>query len=386
MKVFDLFYTFLAAVLFIAAFPFLILLSFKKKYRHSLPARFFLWKNPSFKPHDIWFHVCSLGEAKAIAPLVELLGDVKIAITTITHTGYEAASKYPAQVRYLPYEFWLWIWMRTPKIVVILEAEFWYLLFRIAHARGSHVIALNARISERSFPKYYKMRWFYKLLLSQCDRIFCQSTEDMVRFVALGATNVEVLGNIKLAQKIVATKEYPKPAGTLIVAGSTHEGEEEGIIRGFAAYKENNPNAKLLVVPRHPERFEKVYALIQKTAPAMSLARWSESKELSSDITLVNMMGELNNLYAISDVAILGGAFSPIGGHNPLEPAHFGCKIITGEHIFLQRELFKYVHHVQFVAQEDIAKALANAEVLPPSTVDETIDMGRIVDYLKTRC
>lgn len=384
MKVFDLFYIFLAAVLFTVAFPFLILLSFKKKYRHSVPARFFLWKNRPFKPHDIWFHVCSLGEAKAISPLVELLSDAKIAITTITHTGYGAALKYPAQVRYLPYELWLWIWIRAPKVVVVLEAEFWYLLFRIAHARGSRVIALNARISERSFPKYYKMRWFYKRLFAQCDRIFCQSTEDMARFITLGATNVEVLGNIKLAQKIDTTKIYLKPDCTLIVAGSTHEGEEESIIRGFLAYKEHNPNTKLLVVPRHPERFEKVYGLIQKTVPSMSLSRWSESQEMASDITLVNVMGELNNLYAISDVAILGGAFASIGGHNPLEPAHFGCKIITGEHIYLQRELFKYVHHVQFIAPEGIEKALIFAEGLPPSTVDETIDMDRIVDYLKT--
>ncbi|MDP2077862.1 MAG: lipid IV(A) 3-deoxy-D-manno-octulosonic acid transferase [Sulfuricurvum sp.] len=384
MKVFDLFYTLLAVILFIAAFPFLLLLSFKKKYRHSIPARFFLWKNPSFKPHDIWFHVCSLGEAKAIAPLIELLGDAKIAITTITHTGYEAALKYPGQVRYLPYEFWLWIWVRTPKIVVVLEAEFWYLLFHIAHARGSRVVALNARISERSFPKYYRMRWFYKRLLSQCDRIFCQSTEDMVRFIALGATNVEVLGNIKLAQKIAVTKEYPKPACTLIVAASTHEGEEEPIVNGFLAYKERNPDAKLLVVPRHPERFEKVFGLIQKTAPLMSCVRWSDSQKFQSDITLVDAMGELNNLYAISDVAILGGAFAPVGGHNPLEPATFGCKIITGEHIFSQRELLKYVHHVQFVAPEGISKALADAKTLPPSHVDETIDLNRLVDYLKT--
>jgi len=323
VKVFDLFYTFLAAVLFIAAFPFLVLLSLKKKYRHSVPARFFLWNNPPFKPHDIWFHVCSLGEAKAIAPVIELLGDAKIAITTITHTGYSAALKYQAQVRYLPYEIWLLIWMRAPKVVVVLEAEFWYLLFRLAHARGSCVIALNARISERSFPKYYRMRWFYKRLLVQCDRIFCQSTEDMVRFIALGAHNVEVLGNIKLAQKIETTKSYLKPNCTLIVAGSTHEGEEESIVRGFAAYKKHSPEAKLLVVPRHPERFEKVYGLIQKTAPSMSLSRWSESQELASDITLVNVMGELNNLYAISDVAILGGAFASIVVHNPLETAHF---------------------------------------------------------------
>jgi len=379
---FDIFYTLVAAFFYVVALPLLILFSFKKKYRDSIPARFFGIKNPPFQPHDIWFHVCSLGEAKAIAPIVEKLKEKKIAISVITHTGYEAASKYAAQVRYLPYEIWLWFWIERPKTVVVLEAEFWYLLFRLAARRGARVIALNARISERSFPKYYRMRWFYRILLSQCDRIFCQSSEDMVRFIALGAKNVEVVGNIKLAQKIEAFKRYPKPEGTVIVAASTHEGEEEGILRGFMAYREHNPHAKLLVVPRHPERFSKVGDLIAKTAPAMRLTRWSESQSISEDITLVDAMGELNNLYAISDVAVLGGAYAPIGGHNPLEPATFGCKIITGEQMFLQRELFKYVSHVQFTSLEGIGEALKNAEELPPSQISGSVDLQRVLNYL----
>lgn len=107
---FDLLYTFAAAFVYAVAFPLLILFSFKKKYRESLPARFFGIKNPPFAPHDIWFHVCSLGEAKAIAPLIERLRGKRLAISVITHTGYEAASGYAAQVRYLPYEIWLWFW------------------------------------------------------------------------------------------------------------------------------------------------------------------------------------------------------------------------------------------------------------------------------------
>ncbi|MDD5717061.1 MAG: lipid IV(A) 3-deoxy-D-manno-octulosonic acid transferase [Sulfuricurvum sp.] len=379
---FDFFYSVLAAVFYVAALPLLVLFSFKKKYRISVPARFFGINNPPFQAHDIWFHVCSLGEAKALAPLVEQLENYRLAITTITHTGYEAASQYKAQVRYLPYEIWLWFWIRDPKTVVVLEAEFWYLLFRLAHRRGGRVIALNARISDRSFPKYYRMRWFYRILLSQCDRIFCQSSEDMARFMALGAKNVEVVGNIKLAQKIEATKTYSKPQGLVIVAASTHEGEEEGILNGFIAYRKHNPSARLLVVPRHPERFAKVGELIAKTAPMMELSYWSESQTISNDITLVDAMGELNNLYAISDVAILGGAFKPIGGHNPLEPARFQCKIITGEAIFLQRELFKYVSHVQYVKPEAIAEALVAAESIPPSQVNESIDLQKVVDYI----
>ena len=381
--VFDLFYTLVAAFFYVVALPLLILFSFKKKYRDSIPARFFGIKNPPFHPHDIWFHVCSLGEAKAIAPILQKLENKKIAISVITHTGYEAASKYAAQVRYLPYELWLWFWIERPKTVVVLEAEFWYLLFRLARTRGARVIALNARISDRSFPKYYRMRWFYRILLAQCDRIFCQSSEDMARFIALGARNVEVVGNIKLSQKIEATKHYPKPDGLLIVAASTHEGEEDGILRGFMEYRKHNPSAKLLVVPRHPERFAKVGELIAKTAPAMSVERWSVSQTLNTDIVLVDSMGELNNLYAISDVAILGGAFASVGGHNPLEPAHFGCKIISGEQIFLQRELFKYVSHVQFTPLEGIPDALIHAEMLPPSQIHGSVDLERVIEYLQ---
>lgn len=379
---FDLLYTFVAASLYAVALPALILFSFKKKYRDSLPARFFGIKNPPFTPHEIWFHVCSLGEAKAIAPIIERLEGKRLAISVITHTGYEAASKYAAQVRYLPYEVWLWFWIERPKTLVVLEAEFWYLLFRLAHARGARVIALNARISERSFPKYYRMRWFYRRLLAECDRIFCQSTEDMARFIALGARNVEVVGNIKLAQRIEAAKTYPKPEGTLIVAASTHEGEEEAILDAFAAYRQGNRGAKLLVVPRHPERFGKVAELIAQRLPQMNVTRWSESQTIGSDITLIDAMGELNNLYAISDVAILGGAFKPIGGHNPLEPAHFGCKIITGKEIFLQRELFRYVSHVQFVDSDAIGDGLIEAENLPPSQVNATIDLERVIEFL----
>jgi len=382
VKVFDILYTFLAVTLFVVALPFILFISFKKKYRSSIPSRFFLWNNSPFEEHDIWFHVCSLGEARAIAPIIERLDGFKIAISVITHTGYEAASKYRAQVRYLPFEPWLWFWIRRPKTVVILEAEFWYLLFSICTLRGARVIALNARISDRSFPKYYKMRWFYARLFEKCDLILCQSSDDMARFIALGARNVEVVGNIKLAQQIEVTKVYSKPDGLLIVAGSTHEGEEEGIIRGFMDYRTHNPRAKLLIVPRHPERFTKVAELIRRFVPQMSMSRWSQTQTIDTDITLIDAMGELNNLYAISDIAILGGAFSPIGGHNPLEPAHFGCKIITGKQIFLQRELFKYVSHVQFVELDGISKALRIAETLPPSQVNAMIDLDRVMGCL----
>ncbi len=384
MKPFTLLYFILATLLYGVALPFLILISFKAKYRESIPARFFLWKNGRFKKSDIWFHVCSLGEARALAPIMALLEGREISISTITHTGHAEASKYEAEVRYLPYEAMLPFWVNKHQYLVVLEAEFWYLLFAVAKARGAKVVLLNARMTERSFPKYMKLRWLYVQMFKRVDKIFCQSSADKERFEALGATNIEVVGNIKLAQKIVSTKQYVKPNSEVIVAASTHADEEELIVDAFLEYKKER-HSKLVVVPRHPERFEAVYSLLEEMKDEwITLSRWSEVQDFEADIILVDAMGELNNIYAISDVAIIGGAFrEDVGGHNPLEPAHFGCKIITGEHAFMQQELFKYVHNVQVVKNEELFVALEKAESMQGAYVDEKIDLESIIRYLK---
>ena len=383
MKPFTLLYFFLATLLYVVALPFLILISFKAKYRESIPARFFLWKNGWFKKEDIWFHVCSLGEARALAPIVERLKGRDLSISTITHTGHAEASKYEAETRYLPYEALLPFWITKHKYLVVLEAEFWYLLFAVARAKGSKVVLLNARMTERSFPKYMKLRWLYVQMFKRVDKIFCQSSADKERFEALGASNIEVVGNIKLAQKIVSTKQYVKPSGEVLVAASTHADEEKLIVDAFLEYKKER-HTKLVVVPRHPERFEAVYTLLQEMKDEwITLSRWSEQQDFEADIILVDAMGELNNIYAISDVAIIGGAFrDDVGGHNPLEPAHFGCKIITGLHAFMQQELFKYVHNVQEVKNDAILEALEKAESMENSYVDEKIDLESIIRYL----
>jgi len=374
-------------VLFFIALPLIIYLSFKQKYKESIPARFFLVNNPRFKSFDgIWFHVCSLGEARALKPILELLNLGNIKITTITQTGQSEAKRYNAELRYLPYEMYLPFWIKRQKVLVVLEAEFWYLLFRVAFLRGTKVILLNARISDKSVDKYMKFAWFYRKLLSVVEIVYAQSQSDKNRFLALGAKHVEVIGNIKLAGKINKTKEYKKPDAEVIVAGSTHEQEEEAIVKSFLDYKEKNPQAKLIVVPRHPERFDSVYELIQASVAESGLrcSRFSENTSFEEDITLVDMMGELNNIYAISDVAILGGAFrADVGGHNPLEPAYFGCKIITGKHFFHQKELFKYVEHVQYVESDEIRDALEKAKKLPPSQVQEKINLEPVVRKIK---
>lgn len=372
-------------MLYIVALPLLFILSFKSKYKQSIPARFFLFKNRPFKAHDkVWFHVCSLGEAKALKPILQEL-DEEVCITTITHTGQEEAKKYKAEVRYLPYEIFLPFWMKKQKVLVVLEAEFWYLLFVLVFKRGAKVILLNGRISDKSVKSYLQFSWFYKKMLSCVEIIYAQSEVDKNRFLALGAKNIEVIGNIKLADEIRHTKEYVKPLQEVIVAGSTHAGEEQSILEAFVQYRKNH-DAKLIVVPRHPERFSSVYELIEKTAKEneFSSHKFSEDQTFDSDIILIDKMGELNNIYAISDIAILGGAFKDdVGGHNPLEPAHFACKIITGKHFFHQKELFKYVHHVQYVEPNEIHKALLSAKELPPSMVEEKIDLSKVINKIK---
>lgn len=368
------------------ALPFLVLLSFKQKYRQSIPARFFLWNNPRFTTENkIWFHVCSLGEARALKPILDVLKE-QVHITTITHTGQAEAKKYNAEVRYLPYEIFLPFWVKRERVLVVLEAEFWYLLFVLAANKGARVILLNARISDKSLKSYLQFSWFYKKILDCVEVVYAQSEVDKNRFLALGAKNIEVIGNIKLAGEIKATQQYEKPSGKVIVAGSTHETEEESVLKGFVEYKKHDSDAHLIIVPRHPERFEKVQQLIASYAKeyGLSYARFSQTQQFESDITLVDAMGELNNIYAISDVAILGGAFkADVGGHNPLEPAHFGCKIITGKHFFHQKELFKYVHHVQYVDPTEIYEALVKTDTLPPSLVEEQINLQKVIETLQ---
>lgn len=382
MSLFGFVYYALSVLLYIVAFPLLVYLSTKPKYKHSIPSRFFLFNNPQFKTHgSIWFHVCSLGEARALKPILNLLKEQNINITTITQTGQTEAKKYSADVRYLPYEMFLPFWIKREKVLVVLEAEFWYMLFTVAYARGTRIILLNARISEKSAKKYLQFAWFYKKMLSHVEVIYAQSQADKNRFIALGARNIEVIGNIKLAGEIIKTKEYLKLDKECITAGSTHDGEEDVILKAFVEYKKSH-NSKLIIVPRHPERFESVYVLMSKYAKDndLSFSRFSEIKNFDADIILIDAMGELNNIYAISDIVILGGAFKDnVGGHNPLEPAHFGCKIITGEHFFHQKELFKYVHHVQYVKTDGIYDALLACKDLPESIVEEKINLEPVI-------
>ncbi len=378
-------YTLFSFFLYLLALPFLIVFSFKKKYKDSIPARFFLWKNRSLKPEGIWFHSCSFGEAKAIKPLVDTLPEDVLRMSTTTQTGFKAISDYTKESRYLPFESLLFTWLKPQKALVVMEAEFWYLLFVLARNRGAKTLLINARMSDRSFPKYQKMAWLYKQIFKYIDEVYAQTSVDKERLEMLGATNVMVTGNIKLSQLPAPTRTLDKPSSLLLCGASTHEGEEGIILEAFADLKKEQKDVKLLLVPRHPERFSKVSSEVDSFAQEEGLTwqRYSEKEDFESDIIVVDKLGELVNLYAVSDIVILGGAFEPIGGHNAAEAAQFGCKIISGKHYFNQKDIFDAIEGIAVVEASNLSRRLLQYGLLKPTKIKSKTDITPIVESLK---
>ncbi len=378
-------YTLVSIILYIIALPFLLLFSFKTKYRKSIPARFFLWNNRPLKSKGIWFHSCSFGEAKAIKPLVDELPSDVLRMSTTTNTGFKAISEYTEQSRYLPFESLLFFWTKPQKALVVMEAEFWYLLFALAQKRGAKTLLINARMSDRSFPKYQRIGWLYKQIFKHIDEVYAQTELDKERLESLGAKNVVVTGNIKLSKLPSVSKELEKPSGLLVCAASTHRGEEGLILKAFAVFKKEQKNAKLIVVPRHPERFEKVASEVEVFSKEKGLTwhKYSQNESFESDITVVDKLGELVNIYAISDIVILGGAFEPIGGHNAAEAAQFGCKIISGKHYFNQKDIFDAVEGIVVVEASNLSRRLSQYGLLKPTKIKYRTDITSIIESLK---
>ena len=380
-KLFFFFYSFVSILIYVSTLPFLLLFSFKTKYRRSIPARFFLWNNPPLKADGIWFHSCSFGEAKAIEPLAEALPQEALRMSTTTQTGFDAISQYTEESRYLPFEPLLFLWMKPQKVLVVMEAEFWYLLFALARRRGARTLLINARMSDRSFPKYRKMAWLYRQIFRHIDEVYAQTSQDRERLELLGARNVTVTGNIKLSTLPSPAKALTKPEGLLLCGASTHEGEEGLVLEAYLALKEQEGDVRLLLVPRHPERFDKVVQMAEVFAGlhGLSMQRYSRDDRLKGDIVVVDVLGELVNLYAISDIVILGGAFEPIGGHNAAEAAQFGCKIISGKHYFNQRDIFEAVEGIAVVEASNLSKRLLQHGMLKPARIKARTDITPIL-------
>jgi len=383
--VFYYFYLSVAVIVYIIAIPFLILLSFKKKYKNSIPARFFLKNNPKLEPDGIHFHVCSLGEAKSIKPLVDSLGVKNLRFSATTNTGFNVISKYSKESRYLPFEIFLPSWMSRQKALVVFEAELWYMLFKVAKNKGAKTFLINARISEKSYKSYLRFKWLYKRVFENIDTVYAQSYADARRLKSLGAKGIKVNGNIKFFSLPKVTKEFPKNYEAIVCAASTHEGEEELILNAFLELKQVE-NAQLIVAPRHPERFSKVATMLEKVAlkTKLSFSRYTESREFKTDIVLIDIIGELVNCYTISDVVVLGGAFAKIGGHNAAEAAQFGCRIVSGPNYFNQKDIFKSIEGIEIVEDFELDEVLRNFRDLKPTSIDTNAKIDELLEDLKS--
>ena len=382
---FYYFYLTVATISYIVAIPFLIIFSFKSKYRQSLPARFFLKNNKSFTCDGVHFHVCSLGEARAIRAISSKIDSSKVRFSATTNTGFNAIKEYSKEARYLPFELFLPFWIKRQKALVVFEAELWYMLFAVNKRKGAKTFLINARISEKSYKSYLRFKWLYKQILKNVDAVYAQSYEDARRLKSLGAKHIKVNGNIKFFNLSTPNKMYDKNYDLVVCAASTHEGEEELILKAFLELREIE-NAQLIVVPRHPERFEKVAKILERTAlkKGLSFSRYTKRRDFKSDIVLIDMMGELVNAYAISDIVILGGAFVNIGGHNAAEAAQFGCKIISGINYFNQKDIFKSIDGIEIVEDFELTQTLLRYDDLMHCKIDTKAKIDELVEDIKS--
>ena len=372
-------YNLLSWTAWILSLPFIFILSFKSKYTKSLPARFFLFKNPKFAPSDIHFHACSLGEVNAIANLVSKFE--RVALTTTTATGFNAAKKITPNSRFLPFENLLPFWLEKSKICIIFEAELWLNLMRQAKKNGAFVVLLNARISDNSYKNYMRFKFYYKMIFANIDLVLAQSEKDAERLSELGAKNIQICGNIKSANLPLPTKNYARFDKKLITIASTHEGEEELILANLTPIC----GYKYILAPRHPERFMKVAEICKNWAKKhnLSFEKFSQNLGLKSDFILLDTIGELINFYAISDVVVLGGSFvSGIGGHNPIEVANFGVPIISGEYFHNQKALYNLVENLQICKADEIMENLKEPKA---TKITQICDLEKIINLLKEK-
>ncbi len=305
----------------------------------------------------VWVHAVSVGETLAVYPLLRLLHDrapgVQIVVSTVTETGHAVARRRFgewARVIYFPFDFGFSVRRCleaiAPSLILVVETEIWPTFLRLCRQRGIPVILINGRISDRSFAGYRAVRPFMERVLDHFTLLLMQSARDAERILALGADpeRVVITGNLKydleipnVDQKISELNDLLDLAGQpLIVAGSTAPSEERWLLQAFTllTQKPGTENVRLLLAPRHPERFEEVAALIERMG--FDLIRRSEAKReraaRSSRIILLDTLGELAAVYAMADVVFVGGSLVPVGGHNILEPARFGKPIVVGPH------------------------------------------------------
>lgn len=326
----------------------------------------------------VWIHTVSVGESLAAMPLIRQLKaeypELPLLVTTTTRTGAEQIAKLGDLVehRYAPLDYpdalWRFLRRTQPRALVIMETELWPNWLAACARRQMPVVVMNARLSERSCQRYQKVRGVFAAMSRHLSLILCQHRDDAARFLRLGvpAERVLVTGSLKFdiqldqnqieAGQGLRSQIGPRPVW---IAASTHPGEDEQILAAMRHVRQQLPQSLLILVPRHPQRFDSVASLCQ--AEGLTLARRSRQEAITSDtqVYLGDTMGEMPLLLQACDVAFVGGSLVPIGGHNLLEPASLGKPTLTGPHYFNFTDVTRQLCDSKACAVVEDAEALA---------------------------
>ena len=349
-----------------------------QSYRHNIGQRFGLgYPMRAKNQRTVWVHAVSVGEVQASAPLVNAIRarmpDARVLITTVTPTGGDRVRLLfgdAVQHAFAPYDvlpavrrFYTAV---APSVAIIIETELWPNLYGEAGKRDIPLVLASARISPRSMPRYQRLVGLFRDALSHGIIIAAQSEADRSRFEALGAPKDRtfVSGNIKfdfrhpddlIARGAQFRNDYLGER-KVWVAASTHDGEEDILIAAHQRLLVSEPDALLILVPRHPARFDE--AAEKLTAAGISFDRRTEERAVSAtySVLLGDTMGEVNLFYAASDIAFVGGSLVPVGGHNLLEPAALGLPILAGPYLYNAEDIanmFREVGAVETVTGAD---------------------------------
>src|SRR5882724_10914286 len=350
-------YSALLAVVLLLGFPYWLLRTLRYGKRHiGLAER--LGKVPDTLARHrsrpaIWVHAVSVGELIAVIDLITELTRrfpaYRVVVSTTTAAGQTLArSRFGRNsVFYFPLDFEFairpYLQILRPQLIVIAETEFWPNFLRLAHESGARIAIVNARISDRSYSGYRRFRRFWVKVLQPIDIFLTQTQEDQRRLEDIGAAaeRIQVSGNLKFdvslppPTAIVSSLRLAfqqAQAGPVLVCGSTVDGEEPLLLRAFENVLASHPRAVMIMAPRRLERFDEVAQLLQQ----LGIRFWRRSlwsgDPIAGGVLLIDSIGELASLYALADVAFVGGSLVPKGGHNIIEPARHGVPIVVGNH------------------------------------------------------
>ena len=349
-----LIYRILSTILFLISLPVYAAVRASKGKLFGWKEKFGDFQSPNLGDKVIMYHGVSVGEVIALENLIkktkETFPDYKIVVTTGTKTGQEIAHKKYENVAdfitYFPFDITFcvnnFLDKINPSVVLIAETELWPTFAAYCHKRNIPLFVINGRISDSTFKSYKFLKGFFKELFKNYTEILTQSDDDCNKFIQIGAPKekTKVMNNLKFDVKRADSDiEISKGNNRIIIAGSTHKGEDEIVLNSFANLKSKFSDIKLLLAPRHLTRLNEVKNLVEKTN--LKYGQRSQSATFQdNDIIILDTMGELSKMYQICDFAFIGGSFNKTGGHNPLEAIVYNKPAITGPSIHNFRDIY----------------------------------------------